>query len=239
MKAPPHTRGSTLDSGKQATSIEGGGRRPAGPGLAGGGFSLPAAGLYFQLRQSMIVKAAAGNGSPAYAGIDLMGDRIVEATDGAPGSVTFPDELLVRLRDPSSKLSLLHNHPKSTALSTPDILVLENFPGASFIADYGHDGGQTAISRGARWGEKRFKAFVQLADELARREIQRRLNEGEFDLAAAAPLHAWLRRLILGRSGLANVIAEPGKAWQGDIAAATSLDDFAGRAAAALLEKAP
>ncbi|MDD3445914.1 MAG: hypothetical protein PHS60_10915 [Zavarzinia sp.] len=169
---------------------------------------------------------------------EATGLAIARHTSGKAGSVEITADLIAVIEDPAKKIALYHNHPRSTALSVPDILRLDRFPGVSSIAAYGHDGGQTVIRRGARWGEKAFKSFIQAVDEITRREIQRRVNAGEISTSDASILHTWARMMILAKTPIVDVVAEPGRRWYRLVESAAWLDDFAERAAAQLMELA-
>ncbi|PWR17683.1 hypothetical protein [Zavarzinia aquatilis] len=193
-----------------------------------------------QAARAYVVDQGRRTGHEHLVAVDERTGEVVERrTDGRRSSVSFGDGLMALMRDPQRSLAFHHNHPSSSALSQPDVLVLDSFPGAAAIAAYGHDGGFTEIRRGPRWGERKFKSFVLLVDEVTRRELQRRVNDRDLAPGDATALHAWLRLVILEKSGLASTRAEPGSAWAGLIADATWVDDFATRVAKQLMERAP
>ena len=92
---------------------------------------------------------------------DATTGRVISAsTSGRADFVSFPDEMLDKLSDPSERMVAVHNHPTSLQLSSDDIQALI-FPGLHTVMAVGHEGSIYSASRGQNWprGMPRDQAF--------------------------------------------------------------------------------
>lgn len=73
----------------------------------------------------------------------------IATEEGGKSSVAFTPALVEALADKSNAIVLHHNHPRSSSLSLPDVLVLKR-PGAAGIWAHGHNDSSFFASRGAK-----------------------------------------------------------------------------------------
>jgi SPP1 gp7 family putative phage head morphogenesis protein len=77
--------------------------------------------------------------------VDERNGEVFDSMNGKARSVSMSEKVSRELYDPEARLILHHNHPSSSSLSLPDILLAQR-PGSSGVWAYGHEGGEYFVS---------------------------------------------------------------------------------------------
>lgn len=70
----------------------------------------------------------------------LTGNVVAKSTNGLPGRVQIPKNILSIAANRSQKLGIHHNHPNSSGLTAADFRILAGSPGIAAIVAHAHDG---------------------------------------------------------------------------------------------------
>lgn len=122
---------------------------------------------------------------------------ILGRKQGDKSSVHFDKPLIDALDDKANALILHHNHPRSTSLSLPDLMVTQR-PGAAGIWAHGHNGSSFYAERGQH---KLKKSTVEAISVSIQGVLQKLINAGVVPLADAMLIHSHLAWLALNDVG--------------------------------------
>lgn len=131
--------------------------------------------------------------------------EVIARQEGDRSSVTFDGPLLAKLRDERNSIVLHHNHPRSSSLSLPDMLVVTRQPGAKGIWAHGHNGSSFYAERGRR---KFSEAKVKAVTGAVRKALQLLINRGIIPLEDATLLDNHLIWSHLHQLGQITYVAQ-------------------------------
>ena len=81
-------------------------------------------------------------------GIDEVTGEILQGLEGQASSVGFSPEFAAAVADPSRRIMVHHNHPRSSGFSVADIYQTTNQPGMTGLWAHGHNGTSYFAERG-------------------------------------------------------------------------------------------
>lgn len=126
--------------------------------------------------RALVLERGRKNGKEHLICYDEATGETVATKQGNKSSVTFPPELVAMLNDKANAIILHHNHPGSTSLSLPDVLVATKRPGAAGIWAHGHNGSSYFAKRGAKaFSEATYRAIAKQVRAALQGLITRRI----------------------------------------------------------------
>lgn len=136
---------------------------------------------------------------------DEMTGEVLERKKGKKSSVSFSPSLIDALANPRNRIILHHNHPGSSSLSLPDMMVVTQQPGAKAIWAHGHNGSSFYAEPG-EFALK--KETVNAISGALLTALQKLINLGVVKIEDAQLLHNHLTWLAVHDVGQIKYIAE-------------------------------
>lgn len=153
------------------------------------------------------------------------------AKGGGKSSVEFDSTILKHIQTPGKDITLVHNHPRMTSLSTPDFMVTA-FVGVKEIEAVSRDGPSQVVFRGslnqtfpekitpstAEEGAYALQGIVQEAGAPIRHPFRNLMDGGHISIPEANLLHTHLVREAMRDAGYFNYEVEDPSGYIDNIA---------------------
>lgn len=136
---------------------------------------------------------------------DARTGAVIERKEGDRSSVEFTPSLVAALDDPKNRIILHHNHPRSSSLSLPDMMVVTKRQGAAAIYAHGHNGSVFYARRGRKVFRKK---TVDTVESAVQRSLQILISRGVMSVPDANLMHHHLIWLHLHKLEQITYIAE-------------------------------
>ena len=140
--------------------------------------------------------------------VDLDSGAVHAGTVHQVDGVDFFGSIAATLSDPARRVVVYHNHPRSTALSRPDIRVLGDHRGIEQIEAVAHNGSLSVarlpeqLKGSVADGSTQFwESTLREANGAVKAEYQQRINSGQLSIATADKTHSDTVNRVLAESG--------------------------------------